>query len=130
MNDSVKYWIDLADYDLDAAKVMLGGKKYLYVAFMCHQTIEKALKAIVAKNCEEGEIPPKIHHLLKLADKAGLFNRMTQAQQAFLKRLNPMNIEARYPEYKEQIAAALSTDICKELIVETEELLCWIKQQS
>ena len=130
MNDNVKYWLDLADYDLNAAHAMLKGKLYLYVGFMCHQAIEKALKAIIAKNCNEGEVPPKIHHLLKLADRAGLFNIMTQEQQAFLKTLNPMNVEARYPEYKEQIASGLSTEICKELIAGTEELLCWIKQQS
>jgi hypothetical protein len=40
-----------------------------------------------------------------------------------------MNVEARYPEYKEEIAAGLSDEICGEILRETEELLCWIKQQ-
>ena len=129
MNDSSKYWFDLADYDIESAKVMFIGGRYLYVGFMCHQTVEKALKAVIARDCEEGEIPPKIHHLLKLADRAGIFNGMSPEQQYFIKELNPMNVEARYPEYKDEIAAGLTNEICKALVTETEELLCWIKEQ-
>jgi HEPN domain-containing protein len=49
---------------------------------MCHQTIEKALKAIIANDLPEGEMPPKIHHLLKLAERAALYQKMTPEQQA------------------------------------------------
>ena len=129
MNERAKYWLGIADYDIGTARAMLNSGRLLYVRFMCHQTIEKALKAVVARNCEEGEIPPKIHHLLKLADRAGLFNKMSSEQQSFIKELNPMNIEARYPEYKDEIAAGLSNDICIELLERTEEMLCWIKEQ-
>lgn len=44
IRDKVKYWLKLAEYDLDTAKVMLNGGRYLYVGFMCHQVIEKMLK--------------------------------------------------------------------------------------
>ena len=129
MNDKVKYWLDTAEYDIDTARGMLKIGKYLYVGFMCHLTIEKALKGIIARDCVEGEIPPKIHNLLKLAEKAGLFGIMTEEQKNVLRELNPLNIEARYPEYKAQIAALLSADKCKDIIAETEVLLCWIKEQ-
>ena len=129
MNDNVKYWIDLADYDFDVAKAMLETKKYLYVGFMCHQAIEKALKAIIAKSCAEGEIPPKIHNLQKLAEKAELFSKMSETQRKTLHNLNPLNIQARYPDLKNAIAADLTVDICRDFITKTEELLCWIKQQ-
>jgi HEPN domain-containing protein len=128
-NERVKYWIDLADYDIATAKAMLQSSRYLYVGFMCHQTIEKALKGVIAGDCAEGEIPPKIHHLLKLADGAGLFYKMSDDQQSFLKALNPLNVEARYPEYKEKIAESLSNEMCNALITGTEEILCWIKNQ-
>ena len=129
MNERVEYWLKLADYDIETAKVMLNSGRYLYVGFMCHQTIEKALKAVIARDCADGEIPPKIHHLLKLSDLAGLFDKMSLEQQSFIKELNPMNIEARYPEHKEQVAAGLSNDICAEILAGTEDLFCWIKQQ-
>jgi HEPN domain-containing protein len=129
MNDNVKYWLAIADYDIETAKAIMKTGRYLYVGFMCHQVIEKSLKAVIARDCDEGEFPPKTHHLLKLADRAGLFNKMSPEQQDFIKELNPMNIEARYPEYKEQIAAGLSKDICAEMIAGTEEMLCWIKER-
>ena len=129
MDERVEYWIDLAEYDLKAAHAMLTSKMYLYVGFMCHQTIEKALKAVIACDCMGDEIPPKIHDLRKLGEKAGLFAKLTEEQKETIGKLNPLNIEARYPEYKNRLAANLTSDICQELIHETEGLLCWIKEQ-
>lgn len=54
---------------------------------------------------------------------------MSSGQQDFIEEVNPFNIEARYPEYKDEIAAGLNKENCKELIKGTEEFLCWIKQQ-
>ena len=129
MNERTEYWLGLAEYDLETAKAMFQTKRYLYVGFMCHQTIEKALKAVIAQDCAAGEMPPKTHHLLKLADRAGFFQKMSEGQQTFIKELNPMHIEARYPEYKETIAAGLTGEICRGFLAETEEMLCWIRQQ-
>ena len=39
--NKVAYWLDIADYDLDTAEAMYQTGRRLYVAFMCHQTIEK-----------------------------------------------------------------------------------------
>lgn len=41
MNDRVKYWLEMLEYDFDTAKAMFETKRYLYVGFMCHQVIEK-----------------------------------------------------------------------------------------
>ena len=127
MNDKTKYWIDLADTDLGAAKAMLKSKYFLHVGFMCHLTIEKALKAATAHVTDE--IPPKTHQLVKLAVKAQIHEKMTEEQQELLRELNPLNIEGRYPEYKEGIAQQLNKEKCNRLIERTEALLCWIKQQ-
>jgi HEPN domain-containing protein len=129
VSDKVEYWFGIADYDVETAKAMLETKRYLYVGFMCHQTIEKALKAIIARDCADGEIPPKIHDLTKLSVRAKLLDAMSVEQQDFIERLNPLNLEARYPEYKERIAQTLNNDVCQELIKESEGLLCWIKEQ-
>lgn len=45
MDGKVTYWIEMSDYDLETADAMLLTGRYLYVGFMCHQTIEKILKA-------------------------------------------------------------------------------------
>jgi len=39
-NERIEYWLELADYDLETAKVMQQTGRYLYVGFMCHQTVE------------------------------------------------------------------------------------------
>ena len=129
MDERVEYWLDLADYDLVSANVMLKGGRFLYVGFMCHQAIEKALKAVISRDCAEGEVPPKIHDLGKLADRSKLFDKMTDGQKTFIEYLNPLNIEARYPEYKKYLLEMLTHEKCKSILVETEELLCWIKEQ-
>ena len=127
--DKCDYWFKIADYDLETARAMLNSGRYLYVGFMCHQTIEKAYKAIIARDCKEGEIPPKIHDLTKLAVRAKLFSIMTEEHQDFLDELNPLNIEARYPEYKDEIAVGMSKESSIVLLNKTEDLLCWIKKQ-
>jgi HEPN domain-containing protein len=129
MKDSVKYWLGIADYDIETAKAMLKTGRYLYVGFMCHQVIEKALKAVISRDCEEGEIPPKIHDLSKLAIRAKLFDLMSEEQQDFIDDLNPLNIESRYPEYKDEIAAGLTKESSREFVKGTEAMLCWIKEQ-
>ena len=48
--DKVKYWLDIADYDYATAQDLYKAKRWLYVGFMCHQTIEKTLKAYWTKS--------------------------------------------------------------------------------
>ena len=129
MNENIEYWLDLADYDIETAQAMINTSRYLYVGFMCHQTIEKALKAVISRDCEEGEVPPKIHDLGKLAVRSKLFDKMTDEQKIFIEYLNPLNIEARYPEYKKRLLEMLTPEKCENIFVGTEALLCWIKEQ-
>jgi HEPN domain-containing protein len=127
VDNTADYWIMSADYDIETARAMLKTGRYLYVGFMCQQTIEKALKAIIARDCVEGELPPKIHNLLKLSQIADLYKLMSEKQISLIDGLNPLNIEGRYPEYKQLIAKTIPKNNATKLINETEDLLCWIK---
>ena len=127
-NEKVLYWLDLADYDIETARVNLEGSRFLYVGFMCHQAIEKALKAVVTQ-VTDGGVPPKIHNLPILAEKALLDGKMTEEHLDLIRELNPLNIEARYPEYKERLLQTLSKEYCNTIIERVVELLCWIKKQ-
>ena len=65
MNEkTIKYWIELSNYDLETANAMLKTKRFLYVGFMAHQTIEKMLKAYIVKI--KNEVPSYTHNLLLL----------------------------------------------------------------
>ena len=127
MDDKVKYWLELAEYDLESAKVMLNGSRYLYVGFMCHQTIEKILKAYYTYKLNE--TPPHIHNLIKLADDAKIIEEMPDEYKRLLAELNPMNIKARYPSYRERIRNKLNKEECSNLMTKTEEVLSWIKNK-
>ena len=80
MNDKVLYWLEIADYDLETAQVMLDAERYLYVGFMCHQAIEKALKAVISG---VDRTPPYIHNLSKLAELSGLYEKLSDKQKDF-----------------------------------------------
>ena len=123
--DKVAYWLDIADEDLGVGEDLYKAKRWLYVAFMCHQCIEKTLKAYWCATQESD--PPYIHHLANLAIRCGLYELMTEDQQEFLALLMPMNIEARYPDYKQKLVARLNESYCRSLIDDTQLLQQWIK---
>ena len=89
--------------------------------------VEKAIKAVIADITSE--IPPRIHDLEKLAVRGNISNDLSSEQLALLDELGPLQIETRYPEYKARIAATLTYERCKQILAETEEFLCWIKQR-
>ncbi|MDR1023924.1 MAG: HEPN domain-containing protein [Prevotellaceae bacterium] len=125
--EKTRHWINLSDEDLKAAAVLLNGKCYLYAGFMCHLTIEKIFKACYTKI--KGDTPPFTHDLLYLAAKSGFDNLLTEEQQDFIAEVNPLNIEARYPEYKSSIAKTLTFSKCITLIERTKSLQQWIKEK-
>lgn len=126
MDSKVTYWIEMSDYDLETASAMLMTGRYLYVGFMCHQTIEKILKAHWT-NCLE-EVPLKIHSLSRLAEKTGLDKELSEEQLDFIDKLEPL-IEARYPSYKERLMKSLTKEYCTQLLEQTKELQLWIKNK-
>ena len=125
MLDKVEYWLDLADDDISVATLLISGKKYLQAGFFCHLVAEKALKAIIVS--VTNEVPPKTHDLTRLAERGGIYDELTEEQLSLLEELNPLNIEARYPEHKEKIAKMLASGKTRRMLLETEEFLCWIK---
>ena len=127
MDDRVKYWLELSDYDLDTALAMLNGKRYLYVGFMCHQTIEKIFKAYYTSL--KSETAPYSHSLSYLAKKGEFYEEFTEDQKDFIDQIEPLNIEARYPSHKERLLRSLTHEKCLEIIEHTKNLQQWIKEK-
>ncbi|MFC2087060.1 HEPN domain-containing protein [Bacteroidota bacterium] len=127
MNERIQYWLELSDYDLETATAMLKGKRYLYVGFMCHQTIEKIFKALFVK-LKSKEIPFS-HSLSYLAKKGDFYDLLTEEQQNFIDLLEPMYIEARYPSDKERLLKSMSKKKCIEILHNTKLLQEWIKKK-
>ena len=127
MLDQIKYWKELSDYDIQTAHVMLKSKRYLYVGFMAHQSIEKMLKAYFVQR--NGKSAPFSHSLSFIAKKAKLYELFSDDQKNFIDMLEPLNIECRYPSHKEQLMKSLTIERCNEILHKAEELQLWINQK-
>ena len=121
------YWLDIANYDLDTAEAMYQTGRWLYVAFMCHQVIEKTLKAYWCGT--QPDDPPYIHNHMRLAEGSGLYERMNDDQRDFLDTITNYNIEARYPEDKEELSRILTEQFCRQIIDNTKQMQQWIKDR-
>ncbi len=71
--------------------------------------------------------PPYVHNLLKLAQKGGFYNELDEEYKDLIDYLQPLNIEARYPTYKEELIKVLTKEKCENIILKTQGLFEWIK---
>lgn len=122
------YWFEGAEYDLQTAHAMLETRRLLYVGFMCHQAVEKALKGVFVL-CKPEEDLPYIHKLMRLANLSGISEEMSEEQLSLLDLLSPLNIEARYPLHKSKLLASLTVERCETMIKETEAMYQWIRKK-
>jgi HEPN domain-containing protein len=127
INEKISYWIDVSDYDLETAEAMLITKRFLYVGFMCHQVVEKILKALYAAT--QKSTPPYTHNLMTLAMDTGIFDELSDDQKDFINLIRPLNVEARYPSFKEKLKQTLTEEKCRDILSHTKEFQQWIKQK-
>lgn len=121
----VQSWIDVSRYDLDTAKAMLHSRRYLYVLFMCQQSLEKMLKAHVT--ARSGEFPPRIHNLVRLEDAAGL--HCTPEEKALLERLSLYYIQTRYPPEIKALSKSVKKSLARDLFQQAEALWKKLRRQ-
>lgn len=130
MNEKIKnrieYWLETADYDLKTAESMLKEKRYLYVGFCCHLTVEKLIKAYFWK--VKNEEPPFTHNINIILGKLELLDIVPLKHQNLIDELIPLNIKSRYPDDKERIYKLLNYNKCRSLIKQTKEFRTWIKK--
>jgi len=121
---SVRNWIAGAEYDWETAKHMLKTRRYIYVVFMCHLSLEKILKAHV--EIVENKFPPKIHDLESLAERVNL--AIPSPLNKIVLELNKASVPTRYPEDLQRSLADYTKEYCKRILKETKETLQWLKQ--
>ena len=122
----VTYWLDKAKDELKSADIMFNAGQNLYMGFMCHQAIEKALKAYYVFLKDERQ--PHEHNLFKLLTYVELFDATDDLKKNTIEKLNPLYVKTRYEDYKNTISSLLTNSYCKALLAETKELLAWITE--
>lgn len=125
IDNAVKLWFEQSCYDFETAKAMFKTKRYLYVAFMCQQAIEKRLKACLQS--KTGKLPPYTHNLMTLANLLAM--RLTDENMDLLDLLSRYYINTRYPLEKQSLAMSLNADLCNNLLKLTEGFLKWLKKE-
>jgi HEPN domain-containing protein len=118
-------WFFQSDYDLETAYAMFDSGRYIYCIFMCHLSIEKALKGLLVKS--KGIFPSKSHSLLYFVEKLDL--KMDDSSYEFLFTLNKISVPTRYPEDLRKLVSAYSKERTKSILDQTKNVQSWIKQQ-
>ena len=127
MTNAKKYdeWFFQSDYDLETAVDMFNSSRYVYCIFMCHLSLEKALKGLLVKRT--GEYPPKSHSLVFFVEKLEI--QMSDATYEFVYTLNKISVPTRYPEDLRKLFEAFTKKRTEEILNLTKETQSWIKQQ-
>ena len=125
MNKMSRQWLKQADYDINTAQFMHNGGRFFYAVFMCHLSIEKALKGLYRQKLSQA--PPKTHNLVYLLSKIGIKPKNDIGR--FVAKLNEANIATRYPEDIDKLQRDYTEAVAKEILEKTTELLEWIKKQ-
>ena len=117
-------WLAQVDYDIATAEQMLHAGRYIYVIFMSHMALEKALKALVTE--ETQQLPPRKHNLIDLAQRAQMV--LSQGQQDFLGKLNNTSVVVRYPDALSAMVSQYPEAIARDYLERTKELILWVRQ--
>jgi len=123
MSDSVRQWMDQAEYDLETARAMLNSKRLLYVVFCCQQAVEKALKGVIA--ARTNELPPRTHNLTRLAELAVL--QLNDEDSDFVARLSASYIQSRYPSGVAELSRAVNQEQSQMVLAQTERIVQWLR---
>ena len=105
---------------------MLGARRYLYVAFMCQQAIEKMLKAAIVES--GGEIL-RTHNLVRLAELAGAYSEMSDDYRDFLADLTPFAIEARYGDYRSKLSEIIDAKKAGKYLIKAKKVYQWLRKR-
>ena len=124
MLEETKNWLEMVNYDLDTAKQMFNTKRYVYVIFMCHLAIEKALKAIV---CEETrKFPPKTHDLIFLTRIGKV--EFSEELMNYIGMINNVAVVIRYPEDLSKLVSSYTKTVTQKYLDNTIKVIECIKR--
>lgn len=119
-------WLLQAEYDYKTAAAMFKAGRYIYAVFMCHLSIEKALKGLYAERLKKN--PPKIHDLVFLSEKINL--AIPAELNDFIDELNDLSVPTRYPDELKRLLKEYNKGRTGKTLKQTKELLSWLRGKS
>ena len=123
VDKQVEYWKNGSDEDWESASRMIEStQEYHWCLFVMHLSVEKALKALVVK--KTGDLPPKIHNLIRLANLGGV--ALTEHQMVLLEQTNQFCLASRYPEEQMAIRKLATREVVMDYRKRLEEFRKWL----
>jgi len=122
-------WLEIAEYDLETAKIMLDSNRYIYVVFMCQQALEKLAKGIYVYSFDkEAKYTHNINLILEDVEDI-LKSKEYTGYETFFSELTSYYIVGRYDAYKQNISDELKKENTAEIFSRTKEAFLWLKSQ-
>lgn len=128
-NEKFLYWLDIAEYDIVTAGAMCNSGRWLYVAYMCQQAIEKLCKGLYILFVDDNI--PRSHNIgaivSRFSDK--MPNEIGEEMLNLFDRLTAYYLNGRYPEYKEKLSSSIDEQTAKRFLQDTKEAFEWLLAQ-
>ena len=124
MKKATANWLQSMEYDLKTVSTLLKDRKYIYVVFMCHLAIEKALKAVLSEMFKE--LPPYTHNLNRLIELGNI--KLPHKHQDFINKINLQSVPTRYPEDFKKLSKEFDKKIAELYLKQTRGVITWLKQ--
>lgn len=115
----IQYWHTGSNEDWEMAEIALEKGKIRHGLFFLHLAMEKLIKAHVFR--VTGDLPPKIHNLVKLMESAAI--PVNQNQGRLLQILNSYCMEGRYPD---EMVLPPTPQRTMEIVQQAQEMRTWL----
>jgi HEPN domain-containing protein len=124
--DKFEHWLNVAQYDLQSAEVMLNNGRWLYVVFMCQQAVEKLTKGLYTLYVDDNT--PRIHNIRAVFELFGdkLPVEIPEEKFVFFDTLTFGYLNNRYPDFKSNFSSQLNEAKTEAIYSQTKEVFAWL----
>jgi HEPN domain-containing protein len=126
MKKATENWLRSSAYDIRTAETLLKNRRYIYVVFLCHLSLEKTLKAILSEIHKE--LPPYTHNLNRLLELARI--TLPEQEQEFINAINLQSVPTRYPEDFNRLAKEYDKNIAEAHLKQAKRIISWLKRNT
>ncbi|MDR0499908.1 MAG: HEPN domain-containing protein [Coriobacteriales bacterium] len=127
--EKYKYWLDIAQYDLETADAMYSSGRWLYVVFMCEQAIEKLVKGLYTLYVDDNV--PKTHNINSLIrmfeDK--MPDAVSTDKFILFEDLRSFYLNGRYANFKQKLSKSVDESTAAFYLNQTKEMFAWLLTQ-
>lgn len=120
MKKETKLWLKQAEENYQDALYLYEGSRYSSSVFLCHQALEKILKACVVEFAHK--VPSKVHQLDRIAKEAKL--ELPKNWPRELAEITRHFWRVRYPDFRRYVYT--NKKAAEPTVSKTKEIYLWI----